>query len=139
MSKEIHKLMGMYMVYKNETKPNFEINKENLFGTRITYKGKPIDYIWCPMLIKESPSHNVDYKVLLTAIGLYKGFIKERAWYTTDIESIYRRNENIRFFDDYDEALAYAVKMNKIEYPAPVESFWDKVTKKINELWKRIQ
>lgn len=141
MSKEIHKLMGMYMVCKNDTKPNFDINKENLLGTRITYKGKPIDYIWCPMLIKESPNHDVNYKVFLAATGLYKGFVRERAWYTCDIESICRHNENIRVFDDYDEAMEYAIKMNEIEYPAPVEpveSFWNKVTKKINELWKII-
>ena len=43
MSKEIHKMMGMYMVCKNETKPNFEINPSNLFGTHITYEGKPIN------------------------------------------------------------------------------------------------
>ena len=137
MSKEIHKMMGMYMVCKNETKPNFEINRNAMFGTHITYKGKPIQYLWCPMLIKESPNHDVDYKVFLAATGLYKGFVVERAWYTCDIESRCRHNEDIRIFDDYDAAMEYAIKMNEIEYPAPVESFWDKVTKKFNELWKK--
>jgi hypothetical protein len=141
MSKELHKMMGMYMVCKNETKPNFEINKNAMFGTHITYKGKPIQYLWCPMLIKESPNHDVDYKVLLAATGLYKGFIVERAWYTCDIESRCRHNEDIRVFDDYDEAMEYAIKMNEIEYPAavePVESFWNKISRKFNELFKKI-
>lgn len=139
MSKEIHKMMGMYMVCKNETIPNFEIDRTALFGTHITYKGKPIQYLWCPMLIKESPNHNVDYKVFLAATGLYKGFVRERAWYTCDIESRCRHNEDIRIFDDYDEALAYAVKMNEIEYPVPVETFWEKVAKKFNEFFGSLQ
>jgi hypothetical protein len=141
MSKEIHKMMGMYMVCKNETKPNFEINRNAMFGTHITYKGKPIQYLWCPMLIKESPNHDVDYKVFLAATGLYKGFVVERSWYTCDIESRCRHNEDIKVFDDYDEAMEYAIKMNEIEYPAavePVESFWDKISKKFNELFKKI-
>ena len=140
MSKEIHKMMGMYMVCKNETKPNFEINRNAMFGTHITYKGKPIQYLWCPMLIKESPNHDVDYKVFLAATGLYKGFVVERPRYTCDIESRCRHNKDIRIFDDYDKAMEYAIKMNEIEYPAgdePIESFCDKVTKKINELWKK--
>ena len=140
MSKEIHKMMGMYMVCKNETKPNFEINRNAMFGTHITYKGKPIQYLWCPMLIKESPNHDVDYKVFLAATGLYKGFVVERPWYTSDIESRCRHNEDIKLFDDYDAAMEYAIKMNEIEYPAevePVESFWNKITKKFNELWKK--
>jgi hypothetical protein len=31
----------------------------------------------------------------------------------------------------------YAVKMNKIEYPEPIESFWDKVIKKFKLLIKK--
>lgn len=129
MSKEIHKMMGMYMVCKNETKPNFEINRNAMFGTRITYKDKPIDYVWCPMLIKESPNHDVDYKVFLAATGLYKGFVVERAWYTCDIESRCRHNEDIKVFDDYDEAMEYAIKMNEIEYPPKNLTIWEKIVK----------
>lgn len=129
MSKEIHKMMGMYMVCKNETKPNFEINPANLFGTCITYNDKPIHYIWCPMLIRESPHHDVEYKVLLEATGLYKGFVVERPWYTCDIESRCRYNEDIKVFDDYDEAMEYAIKMNEIEYPPKKLTIWEKIVK----------
>lgn len=129
MSKEIHKMMGMYMVCKNRTKPNFSINPENLFGTHITYEGKPIQDIWCPMLIRESPHHDVEYKVLLEATGLYKGFVIERPWYTCDIESRCRYNEDIKVFDDYDEAMEYAIKMNEIEYPPKKLTIWEKIVK----------
>lgn len=129
MSKEIHELIGKYMVCKNRTKPNFDINSEKLFGTHITYNGKRIDEIWCPMLIRESPYHDIEYKVLLEATGLYKGFVIERPWYSCDIESRCRYNKDIKLFDDYDEALEYTIKMNEIEYPSKKLTIWENIVK----------
>lgn len=129
MSKEIHDLIGKYIVCKNETKPNFDINKNMLFGTYIIYNGTPINEIWCPMLITKSPNHNVEYKVLLTATGLYKGFVIERPWYSCDIVSICRDNKNIKVFDDYTDALVYAGEMNEIEYPHKKLTIWEKIVK----------
>ena len=66
---------------------------------------------------------------MLNATGLYKGFVIERPWYTCDIESRCRHNEDIKVFDNYDEAMEYAIKMNEKEYPPKKLTLWEKIVK----------
>ena len=48
------------------------------------------------------------------------------------LERIIEKREDgdyIKVFDDYDEAMEYAIKMNEIEYPPKKLTIWEKIVK----------
>lgn len=132
---KIENLIGKYMVCEMHTITNYTWG--NPLGTNLSHNGKRIDIIWAPMLIEKSQNHDISYKVRLKPVGLFNGFITDRAWYTCDIETRQRHNPDIKVFDTEEEATEYAFKLIHRDYPTPKESFWSKVSKQFNELWKK--
>lgn len=62
---------------------------------------------------------NVDFKINLRPIGMYRSFISDRNWHTCDIEHHIDNNEEEKCFDDPIDALNYAAMLNKKLYPEP--------------------
>ena len=95
----------------------------------VEHNGHRVTIINAPMQIKVSPSHDQEFKVLLTPVGdFYKSIVSERAWYTCDIEHRIRSGES-KVFDTVEEAGKYARKLNDIDYPSKPRAMWYKIVK----------
>lgn len=81
-------------------------NKDNIYGIyRIDWAAD-----WCKI------ENNMDYKVKLTPIGVWKAWCPNRSWYTSEIEMEINYNynlwEEIPVFDTVKDALEFAMKRN---------------------------
>lgn len=93
------------------------------FGVQATAGGKSVSDIYAVMQIRfrSEGVTDVDYKINLRPIGVYRSCVADRNWYTCDIEhrmdETFYGDEGYKCFDDPVDALEYAAKMNEKLYP----------------------
>lgn len=62
---------------------------------------------------------DVNYKINLRPVGIYRSIVSDRNWYTCDVEHHIDNNTEEKCFDDPVDALNYAAELNKKLYPEP--------------------
>lgn len=62
---------------------------------------------------------DVNYKINLRPVGIYRSIVSDRNWYTCDVEHHIDNNTEEKCFDDPIDALNYAAELNKKLYPEP--------------------
>lgn len=62
---------------------------------------------------------DVNYKINLRPVGIYRSIVSDRNWHTCDVEHHIDNSTEEKCFDDPTDALNYAAELNKKLYPEP--------------------